>query len=108
MKSPYSIDEQETTINMFPAVVSKTAEIYTCIPNMVEKIRKLAKEYPESVAILDTGEDPFDISGYVRATVPREWVKIQPKRKCNMTPEQKQALVDRMNAGKAKKEENQT
>lgn len=100
MISPYTLDEQETTINVLPAVVSKSAEVYTCIPNMIEKIRKLAEEYPHDVVIVEK-------DGYVNATVPREWIKIQPKRKSSMDDEQRRRFVQIMNDGKAKKKEAQ-
>lgn len=91
MKSPYLIEEQETTINVFPSQVSKTAEIYTCIPNMMEMLMKLQTEYPEDVAfvIKDDG---------MQATVPRSWIKIQPKRKSVMSDEQKRANAERLAA----------
>lgn len=100
MISPFTLDEQETTINVLPAVVSKSAEIYTCIPNMIEKIKKLAEEYPNDVVVVEK-------DGYVNATVPRGWIKIQPKRKSSMTEEQRRQFVQNMNAGKAQKKEAQ-
>ena len=42
MKKSYSFDEQETTINMFPANVYKTSEVFSCIPVMMTRLRKLA------------------------------------------------------------------
>jgi len=98
MQSPYTIDEQETTINVLPAVVSKTAEVYTCIPNMIEKIKALADEYPDEVVVVEC-------DGYINATVPRDWIKIQPKRKRSMTPDQKRQWLENMNRCKAQKKE---
>jgi len=95
IKSSYSMDEQETTINMYPASVSKTAEVYTCIPAMMQRLINLQKEYPSDVAIVDG-------DGYIDATVPRDWIKVQPKRKCNMTDEQRKKAADRLNAAKKK------
>jgi hypothetical protein len=89
------MDEQETTINMYPASVSKTAEVYTCIPAMMQRLINLQKEYPSDVAIVDG-------DGYIDATVPRDWIKVQPKRKCNMTDEQRKKAADRLNAAKKK------
>jgi len=100
MQSPYTLDEQETTINVLPANVSKTAEVYTCIPNMIEKIKKLAEDYPDDVVVVES-------DGYVNATVPREWIKIQPKRKSSMTDEQKRQWIETMNLRKAQKREAQ-
>ena len=95
-KSPYSVEEQETTINVMPASVSKNAEIYTCIPSVIENLFKLYEAYPDEVCIVEG-------DGYVNATVPRGWVKIQPKRKCTLTDEQKRANGERLAALRAAK-----
>jgi len=91
MRSPYVLEEQETTINVFPTSVCNKAEIYTCIPNTIQSLRKLCAEYPDDVTIVEC-------DGYINATVPRGWVKIQPKRKCTLTEEQKQANAERLAA----------
>ena len=102
MRSPYTVDEQETTINMFPANLSETAEIYTCIPFMMQRLVDLQKEYPNDVAIVEG-------DGYIDATVPRSWIKVQPKRKCNLSEERRKEIADNLNAAKrAKKEAVQT
>ena len=89
MTSPYPLDEQETTINVFPAVISNKAEIYTCIPHMIQLLRKLCEEYPDEVTIIEH-------DGYIDATVPRSWIKVQPKRKCTLSDEQKKANAERL------------
>ena len=96
MKSPYTIDEQETIINVFPKSLSDTAEIWTCIPNMIEKIIRLHEQYPGDVSVVV--ED-----GCANATVPRGWIKIQPKRKCTLSEEQKRANAERLAALRAAK-----
>jgi len=65
---------------------------------MVQRLLKLQEEYPDEVAVIEG-------DGYIDATVPREWIKIQPKRKSNMTEEQKQASIDRLAAYRAAKKE---
>ena len=82
----YELEEQETTINLYPKQVSDKAEVYTCIPHMITQLRKLQSANPDDVSITET-------DGAVDATVPRDWVKIQPKRRSNMTEEQKQAAA---------------
>lgn len=89
MRSQYSTDEQETIINMFPSSISKTAEVYTCIPNVIQHILKLYEEHPDDVVVVEG-------DGYINATVPREWIKIQPKRKCNLTEEQRREAAERL------------
>ena len=100
MKTQYALEEQETTINVFPKAVSDRALVFTCIPNMVKRIKKLHDDYPDDV-ILNEGD------GFVDASVPRGWVKIQPKRKCTLTEEQKRANADRLAALRSKKEAKQ-
>lgn len=89
MNSPYSTDEQETTINVFPKSMSEQAEIFTCIPATIRQLQKLYKEHPDDVTVIEN-------DGYVNATVPRDWIKIQPKRKCTLTDEQKRANAERL------------
>ena len=91
MKSAYALDEQETIINVLPTVVSDKAEIYTCIPPMMNRLLKLQQEYPSDV-VVSQGD------GYINATVPKDWIKVQPKRKCTLTAEQKQANAERLKA----------
>lgn len=89
--SKYEKWEQETTINMFPESVSKVAEVFTCIPTEITKLRKLAAEHPSDVAIRED-------DGCIYCTVPVSWVRIAPRRKCNLTEEQKKANADRLRA----------
>lgn len=91
MSVSYSLEEQETTINVFPSTVSKQAEIFTCIPSMINKMRKLAEENPHDVAIRES-------DGCVFCTVPVDWIRIAPKRKCTLTDEQKKANAERLAA----------
>lgn len=85
----YSPDEQETTINIFHPTISKQAEVFTCIPAMMNRLRDLATEYPQDVAIVEK-------DGCVTATIPVSWVKVAPKRKCYLTDEQKKANAERL------------
>lgn len=101
MEYKYSVNEQETVINMFPSSISKQAEIYTCIPHTMERLRKLASEYPSDVSIIEK-------HGCVTAAVPIGWVKIQPKRKCNLTDEQKRANAERLAAYREAKQNDAT
>lgn len=87
----YSINEQETTINVFPKAVSDKAEIFTCIPSMMDRMRKLASSYPSDVCIREEEDAVF-------CTVPIGWIKVAPKRKCTLTEEQKKANAERLAA----------
>ena len=89
MNVSYSLDEQETVINIVPTIVSKRAEVFSCIPTMMKKLRKLYKDHPEDV-------DLSEKDGCVTATVPAAWIKIAPKRRCTLSDEQKRANAERL------------
>lgn len=98
MRSQYSLEEQETTINVFPRGISDQAEVYTCIPSMVQRLTKLHKNHPDEMSVIYK-------DGCAHATVPRGWIKIQPKRKCTLTAEQKAANAARLAAVRKEKSE---
>ena len=89
------IDEQETTINIWPAQVSKKAEVYTCIPSMVKRLRTLASTRADAVRIIS--DDGYSVT----AEVDRSCVKISPKR--IISEEQRKVAADRFAAARAKK-----
>ena len=95
MNRPIPLDEQETIICFNPAQVSKVAEIYSCMPNVMKTLRKNAKNRPDSVTILkDDGDAVF-------ASVDRSCIKFAPKRK--LTEEQRRAAAERLAKGRAMK-----
>lgn len=95
MNKAIPLDEQETIINLSPAQVSKKAQVYSCMPNMVGKLRKYAKERPDDVQIeKDEGDMVF-------ASVDRSWIKIAPKRR--MSEEQRIAAAERLAKGRSGK-----
>ena len=96
MKPNVPLDEQETTINVFPKQISDSAEVYTCIPSMVSRLKKLKKENPKDVLI-------HECPPGIIAKVPQSWVKIAPKRKKIMTDEDKQIMLERFANGKEAK-----
>lgn len=81
-------EEQETTINM--EAQSKTAEIYTCEPNTIRTMEKLAEAHPDEVVI----ERPDDYGIIVR--LPRKWVRVNPPKKMNYTEEQLKEKAEKM------------
>ena len=95
MDKSIPLEEQETVINFFPAQVSKKAEIYTCMPNVMKQLRKHAKNRPDSVQITkDEGDALF-------ATIDRSCIKFAPKRK--LSDEQRLAAAERLAKGRAMK-----
>ena len=95
MDDKITMDEQETTINIFPAQVSKKAEIYSCIPAMVKRLKKLAVNRPDAVRILQ--DDGISVT----AEVDRSCIKISPKR--IVSDEQRKAASERLAAARLKK-----
>jgi len=95
MNNKIPIDEQETTINIFPAQITKKAEIYSCVPSMVSRLKKLAANRPDAVRILD--EDNLSVT----VEVDRSCIKISPKRL--ISDEQRKAASERLAAARAKK-----
>lgn len=87
----YTIEEQETTINI-SAANPKVAEVYSAIPSMMRRLRKLAAERPDEVSV------EFDHQNDMSATVPASWIKLSPKRVLNLTEEQKKERAERMRA----------
>lgn len=67
----------------------------------INKIKKLANEYPDEVKIM---YEPDDNQGYLVAHVPKSWIKVSPPRKCNYTDEQRAAMAERLAAARNKKE----
>ncbi len=96
-KIKVSLKEQETTYNLYPKASGYPCEIYSCIPSEVAQIRKFAEQYPEEFRIVK--EDQIAIF----AEAPREWFKLKPPTRRNMTEEQKQALRDRLAAARESK-----
>ena len=83
---PY--EEQETTILLGVPHLSPEADIYTCMPYMIRKMKKLKEQYPDQVNI--TGEDDYGI----QLTLPRDWVRIRPKRV--LSEKQRQAAAQNL------------
>ena len=71
----YPTEEQETVINIQPSRVSKFAEIYTCMPDWLTRLRKQAKSRPDCVWI------KRDLGNALFAEVDLSCVKVAPKRK---------------------------
>ena len=89
------LDEQETTINLFPAQVDKMACISTNVPYMVKRFMKMASDYPDQVAIDEVSDTDLSVQ------IPASWIRIRPKR--TMPDSYKQELLNRLSGRKEKK-----
>ena len=65
----------------------------------INKIRKLAEQYPDDVTIKNR---PEENDGCICATMPSEWLRISPPRKVEMTEEQKAELAERLRLAREK------
>lgn len=91
-RTPY--EEQETVIVIPDSHVSKTADVYTCVPHMLKKLRKQAKSRPDCVQIKrDLGDALF-------ADVDSSCIRITPKRL--VSDEQRAAASERMKKAREK------
>ena len=59
----------------------------------INKIRKLKEQYPDDIRII---AEPETNDGCIYCQLPTSWLKIQPKRKMDLTEEERQVLRDRM------------
>lgn len=66
-------------------------------PWSITMIKKLQTQHPNEVEVI-TNKD-----GTLLAHLPFEWMRIIPKKKRNLTEEQKVAIVERLKSGKENK-----
>ena len=97
MKKYVPLEEQETTINMFPKKISDRAEIYTCDPLMINRLNKLVSRNPDQVEVLSDDQYGMTVS------VDRKWIKISAPRRVTMTDEQRKASAERLSLARKEK-----
>ena len=59
----------------------------------INKMRKLAKEYPDDVVVLG---EPQTNDGCMYITFPKDWLRIAPKRKVELSDEKRAELAARL------------
>jgi hypothetical protein len=67
----------------------------------INKILKLAEQYPDEVEIQVL---PENNQGMILAHIPKGWFKLNPPRKRNMTEEQRMAVAERLATGRKQKD----
>lgn len=67
----------------------------------IAKINKLKEQFPDCVVIKRT---PEENDGMLIAHLPKEWMKITPPRKVNITEERRAVLIERMNLVRSQKD----
>jgi hypothetical protein len=70
----------------------KTMEVYSSEQKWIRKIKRWAEQYPEDVVI----KVVCRVDGGVTADIPSEWFKISPKRRLNLSEEQRLAASERL------------
>lgn len=73
----------------------KTMYVSSDQQKIINRVRKLAEQYPEQVTIKN---QPEQNDGCIYATMPADWLKLSPPIKREMTDEQRQAASERMKA----------
>lgn len=76
----------------------KTFTFSTSEKKWINEIYRLKKKYPDDVEICDVNKD-----GSIYGHIPAEWVKVKPKKKVNMTDEQREASKARLEIGRMKR-----
>ena len=69
----------------------QTATVCFCQPSYVSRVKELAEKFPDECQITAENND-----GSIVAHIPREWVKITPKRHIEMSDERREELRERM------------
>lgn len=59
----------------------------------INKIHKLKEQYPDDIRII---REPEANDGCIYCQLPTSWLKIQPKRKIELTEEEKNILRERL------------
>ena len=85
-----SMEEQETNITLCP--LDEDATVYSCVPAVVKRIYKYAAEYPDKCRI--DHDDGYGVICYV----PPDWISFKPRKKRQMTEEQRAASAARLAA----------
>lgn len=82
--------EERETIILYTEVDDR-AEVYTHNKRLINRLFKFCKDRPDEIQKIRESE-----TGAVTYTVPRDWVRVSPKRK--MSDAQKAAAAERLAA----------
>jgi len=86
VRKTVSLDEQETSISLSPQ--DQNAVVYSCEPAVIRRLYSYAAENPQCVITRDDGYG-------VICEMPKEWVIYRPRKKRQLSDEQKQAAAER-------------
>lgn len=85
-----TLEERETNIHFDETKAAAWVETHNI--KLRNNLRKLNEERPDKCQLKYEDND----RGYARYYVPKNWVKIAPPRKVNLTDEQRDALRERL------------
>ncbi len=68
----------------------------------INKLHKLAKDRPDECIIL---QEPDYNDGFIYAKFPQKWVRVNPPKTVNLTPEQRIARAEALIAAREAKKE---
>lgn len=69
----------------------QTATVCFCQPSYVSRVKELAERFPEECQITAENND-----GSIVAHIPREWIKISPKKHVEISDERREELRERI------------
>lgn len=69
-------------------------------PKWIRRINELIEEHPDEIRVIRM---PEQNDGCIYVQLPTEWLKIQPKRKVELTDEQKAKLAERLRSARTPK-----
>lgn len=69
-------------------------------PKWIRRIKELIEEHPDEIRVIRM---PEQNDGCIYVQLPTEWLKIQPKRKVELTDEQKAKLAERLRSARTPK-----
>ena len=69
----------------------QSAMFFSSEKKYIKRIYDLMAEYPDDVEMVAENQD-----GSICVRIPIEWLRIRPKKKTNLTPEQKAAAAERL------------
>lgn len=81
----------------------KTMYVSSDQQRIINKVRKLAQQHPDDVAVI---RYPEQNDGCIYASMPSEWFKISPPRQIEMSDERKAELSERLRIARKSKANN--
>lgn len=73
--------------------LDKTMYVSSDQQKIINRVRKLAEQYPDQVTIKN---QPEQNDGCIYATMPADWLKLSPPRTVEMSDERKAELAERL------------